>query len=658
MRESGPGKDLQPVNEPAVGDLPNEDETYTGAVSGISPTVAEKEGAPNERRNTQYASRYSPSAIRNLQVWVAVAAALGMAVLGNLGTIRMIWQGYEHLGSPDGQIEGAPFFIRNVWGVRGFFDALGGKPLPYSLGDWYWNPSRVMPPSDNAITEFPFFTVLYADPHAHLYALPVALLALSWAVSVVLGRGRWKGMGGAVAGFLLGGLVIGALYPINLSDIYTYLPLGISALAYALWRYFEPRTIKLLRNLPGASQRFVVVGAGVTALAVLALLLYRPYSLWYGQPYSSIQFWNESNLTPINSYLTHWGLFLFVIVTWMIWETRDWMANTPLSSLRKLEPYREAILLALAGLVGILLILQWRALANNHWNGIQIAWLALPLAAWAGVLLLRPGMPDTKRLVLFLIGTGLLITIMVEVVVVRGDIGRMNTVFKFYLQVWTLFAVSAAAALGWLLASISGWVPGWRATWQVAFVALVFSALLFTLLGGLAKVKDRIVATTPPTLDGMAYMQYVTTFDNWGIPLDLSQDARAIRWMQENIQGSPTIVEAGSAGNQYQWYSRYAIYTGLPTVIGWQWHQIQQRNLLPSSWVTDRDTDVELFYTTPDLEYARNFLREYGVRYIILGQLERGKYAGLGLDKFTELEGVLWKQVYQDRDTTIYEVIQ
>jgi uncharacterized membrane protein len=77
---------------------------------------------------------------------------------------------------------------------------------------------------------------------------------------------------------------------------------------------------------------------------------------------------------------------------------------------------------------------------------VAIAWLVLPLAAWAGVLLLRPGQLDVKRFVLFLVGAGLTLTLVVEIVVFVGDVGRMNTVFKLYLEVWTLFAISAAAS--------------------------------------------------------------------------------------------------------------------------------------------------------------------------------------------------------------------
>ena len=80
------------------------------------------------------------------------------------------------------------------------------------------------------------------------------------------------------------------------------------------------------------------------------------------------------------------------------------------------------------------LVLFVLALLVLQYIGTSVGWIALPLAAWAGVLLLRPSMPDAKRFVLFLIGTALLITIVVEVVVVRGDIGRQNTIFKFYLQ--------------------------------------------------------------------------------------------------------------------------------------------------------------------------------------------------------------------------------
>jgi uncharacterized membrane protein len=45
------------------------------------------------------------------------------------------------------------------------------------------------------------------------------------------------------------------------------------------------------------------------------------------------------------------------------------------------------------------------------------------------------------------------------------------------------------------------------------------------------------------------------------------------------------------------------------------------------------------------------------VKYIIVGQLERAYYPGPGLDKFAQQDGVLWRAVYRQGETVIYEVL-
>ncbi|MFN2234075.1 MAG: DUF2298 domain-containing protein, partial [Anaerolineales bacterium] len=383
-----------------------------------------------------------------LQVLPAVAripfitglfAAFLMAILGNLGTLRMILDGFKIIGSPITEFEGTSIISRAWWTIQGLFNAITGTPLPYRMDEFYWNPSRVIGAEHGGpITEFPYFTFLYGDLHAHLIALPIALLAIAWALSVVLSRGWlcngrrsiWQ-MG---AGLFLGGLAIGALYPVNLSDIYTYLPLGIAALAYAAWFYCRPghRTVDIVRRL------VFLIGAVVT-LVLLALFLYRPYAAWYGQGYSEIQLWLGTR-TPMMDYLTHWGGFIFIFASWMIYESIEWMASTPVSALRKLEPYRSHIFGLLVALLVLIVLLGINLYPEGIpadvklpvGLGVHVIWLVLPLAVWAGILMLRPGISDVRRFNFFLIGTGLVLTLMVEVIVVSGDIGRMNTVFKFY----------------------------------------------------------------------------------------------------------------------------------------------------------------------------------------------------------------------------------
>ncbi|MBE0699312.1 MAG: hypothetical protein IH586_20505, partial [Anaerolineaceae bacterium] len=497
------------------------------------------------------------------------------------------------------------------------------------------------------------FTFLYADLHAHMIALPVTLLALSWAISVLLNCWSWKKWGQFGASFFLGSLAIGTLRPTNTWDWPTFLAVGCVAVIYTAIKFGSASPLRLpwiefvAIQYRAWVKRVIFALLGVLVLFGLSALLYQPYMRWYAQAYNQIDPWQGAH-TPFWSYLTHWGVFLFIIISWLIWETIDWMANTPLSRLNSLRRSREMILLAIVGLfavmVGFVIL------------GVEIGWLALFLAAWAGVLLLRPGQPDGKRAVLFMIGTALVLTLFVEVAVLRGDIGRMNTVFKFYLQAWSLLGLSAGAALIWLLPAVArAWQPALRNAWGVALVLLVAGAALFPVLGGIDKMTDRAAQNAPHTLDGMAYMGYATYAED-ETEMDLSEDYRAIQWVQKNIPGSPVIVEANVP--EYRWGNRYTIYTGLSGVVGWNWHQRQQRALIPGDWIFARIEAVKEFYNTTRPGDALAFLQRYRVQYIIVGQLERAVYLPAGLDKFAAFDDKYWQRVYSDGKTSIYKVIQ
>jgi len=117
--------------------------------------------------------------------------------------------------------------------------------------------------------------------------------------------------------------------------------------------------------------------------------------------------------------------------------------------------------------------------------------------------------------------------------------------------------------------------------------------------------------------------------------IDLSLDAAGIQYMQDNVLGSPVIVEGHTT--EYRWGSRYAIYTGLPSVIGWSWHMRQQNSLMDGAIIDNRINQVNDFYNTADIQSALQFLDRYQVQYIILSGLERAYYSAEGIGKFQEM---------------------
>ena len=121
----------------------------------------------------------------------------------------------------------------------------------------------------------------------------------------------------------------------------------------------------------------------------------------------------------------------------------------------------------------------------------------------------------------------------------------------------------------------------------------------------------------------------------------IPEDAAAIRWLNKNITGQPTVLEA--CGDSYKDYdNRVSAMTGLPTVLGWYVHEWLWRNNLDEE--NKRRTDVETIYTSTDKKEVQELLDKYEVNYIFIGSCEYQKYEGVNVALLSSLGEIVFKE--------------
>ena len=604
--------------------------------------------------------------------FAGIAAALLVVVLGNLAQIHTFIDGFQKAADRTALASSAlgdndfSATLNGFWRV-----ATGQTTIPVGTGSWYWDATRIVTSLNKGgseITEFPLFTFLYADMHAHMMDMPFTLLALAWAVSYILlamrpapSRRQWLEW---PAIFMVGGLALGVARATNTWDYPLFLVLGVLAVVVGEWLR-DPRLTKA--NL-------FRLGWRVLLLVGLVYAFYHQFDQWFAAAYSKLERYTETH-EPLSAFFYIYGLFLFLISSYLALETQRWLAETPASVLSQARDWLPLVGLTLGG-VAVIMAAMW-------YLQVPVGLIAVPVIAWAGLLMLRgaDALPMAKRLVLFLIGTALAVVVFVELFTLQGD--RMNTIFKFYIQVWVLLAVVGGACFAWLWASLPNWSPPWRAGWTALLALLVGGAALYTVTATSAKVSDRFPAYAstapgagcaplpgmvlpysaglppeqqPHSLNGLDFMTWSAYCDHDSF-LPLSYDYEAMRWMQDNVQGSPVIAEAQSF-DLYRMSSRYAWFTGLPDVVGWDYHTRQHNAAIPTQFVTDRGNEIISFYGTLDINAALKFIQRYGVRYVIVGPMEQAYYSPSGgLGKFDAMvsQGLL-SVAHRNPGVTIYAV--
>lgn len=657
--------------------------TVGGAFTASLALIHRGDGAP------------SKSAIRG-----GVLASLLVCVVGNLGGFLQIVQQVSQAATihPTSVIPGVGNIVEFCAGAIEL--VLGRQPFVLPQ-DWYWSSTRALAllglKGTGSINEFPYFTFLFADLHAHLIGLPITLLALAVCINVVKSRGvlapsretvppvvgaapnassiaverltqespstgglldlrakRSDTTAATIATIAVGGLTIGALYPTNTWDYPTYL--GLLALALLIPWYLSGQLT--FRGLAAIVLR-------LAAIVILGRLLYQPFYANFQSFYSGVHSIDEKS--EISWFFVINGLFVvemvsyFLVQGWVLYRrsgifraVRLYVSRWELlprtlalqRTLVKRWDFREVV--ALYAVAWLALIVTGAFLFGMALTGVLFVLLVVALL----IGLHRDRSPE-DCLLAFLFATGLALAIGTEQVAIDGDIGRMNTVFKFYEQIWVLWGVASAVAVVRIRERLAKVGTRWvRSTWTALFVAFLVMTAVYPVLGTIARVSNRFNTNLAPTLDGTAYMNGAVYVDD-NHPLHLRSDEEAIVWLQDHVDGTPVILE----GNRpiYRWGSRISIYTGLPTVIGWDWHQTQQR------WgyqdlVKERLDDVQRMYDDPSPDLTMAMLRTYHVKYVIDGELEQSFYPS-ARQKFDSMVGKYLSVVYDRDGVRIYQVI-
>ena len=631
--------------------------------------------------------------------------ALGVGVLGVFLFMFMgnLLGGLEFLQAGD-RGPGAFWDWLSVDGLSGVSRSSSWYPDEF----WFWfRDTRVINSfvdgvgMDFTITEFPFFSFLLGDLHPHVMSLPFVVMAMALGFNVLASPGP-VGIGWLRARpweALVVVLALGGLGFLNSWDLPTFLGLFLAAM---LLKAFHARAAGEHVDFRGVA--FVMV-----ALVVAAFALYLPFYLEFDSQASDAvglpvvlpvrrEMTRPIHLMLVIGPLLLLNLALLGAMAWdgfrlsaaSLWEkTRAWLrgdgrrsdngdgvtsgsqsaGHTMRRWLR--SPLFWAVALPLipfavwaVAQVGFTLSGRdadvWGyelGLAETFLSIGPRFWHLLPafivLSLSLGLIFRHAGRSDSAsapaQYVLLMMAVAFFLLMGAELFhipdVFTKSSPRMNTVFKFYYQAWTLLAVTGAVGVYWWLVKARSVIPNTR-----------FGAsgllMLFALVLGVSFLY------VPPAAYGKSErFDPVRTLDGTAAARRAAPDEfEAMAWLRENAGDDAVVVEAvvldqfgRPTGDYNVSIGRISQRTGIPTVLGWPGHEKQWGR--DDETIPERARDVDAIYRSTEQDVVEEALAKYGVTHVFVGDLERRTY-GPGVAERIE---AFMDIAYRNNDVVIYQ---
>jgi len=464
-------------------------------------------------------------------------------------------------------------------------------------GDKYWFPDATRyigynpETDDKTIHEFPVYSFVVSDLHAHvinmIFVLTLIGILLAVLVKLYKKTGQYTGAGyGLTQAFfpemLLIALFICIFQMSNYWDFPIYLTVTLFVLAGGgIRQYGFNKKTTLVTTV-----RFI-------AVLLLAVLFSVPFNLSFDQIASQIRFARNHSL-PHQLFIL-WGYQLTFVVIYFI-----------------LILYAEQNI-------------EWKTAKGAEKYKIRNE---LTITVRIRNVLEKFSAGDVFAVILCISATGLVL--IPELVYVRDiyekEYARANTMFKLTYQAFIMFGLAAGYIFVRLRKSM------YRENKILAAKILTVLMIILPMIYPFYAIPSWYRNMDPEKyegLDGLAFLKR-----------ENADDYELILWLRENVQGQPVVLEAN--GDSYTYNCRISMATGLPTIQGWFTHEWLWRGDLKA--VQDRIEEVKTIYESDDIEKTKELLRKYNVEYIVIGKPERDLFPGLKENKLLSLGTVVFER--------------
>ena len=494
------------------------------------------------------------------------------------------------------------------------------KPLYLLHPDsfFYWTSSRVI---RGTINEFPFFAWLNGDLHAHMMSTPFMILILftmfAYYLSPANSVRERRLLILVILPFLSGLLAVVNTwsYPTVFGLLFLTLvfsptdPLSIISPSLNSKVNLESFRREIFRIVTSISLSIFVILLG--SLTVIPFFI------------QSASLRTIAFFPPRSGLIEFLLVYLFFILIFSIYMYS--VLSTELSQSHS----RILLLCVLLFFAGLLF-------------GAPAVAILLPLCIVSWLLLEHFSSKVGFELVLFLAGAVLILLTEFLFIQEQAGPGRMNTVFKIYMQVWIFFSIGASIALTRLfsdqfLKSRSPSKKSYKLLTTLFLSLLVISTTFYAGFSIGEHFSNEPKFTLDATLD--ATINHPHEWD-------------AITFIGDQ-PGSPTIVTApGCWCNSvettlpYRWVNAPSSFTGIPTIAGWS-HEVGYRGEEP---YLQRVTHVNQIYTGSS-ELRKELLLFYDVKYVYVGKNERSLY------QVSAFDDPYLKLVFENEEVVVYEHI-